>query len=38
MDSSLEQAFLKYSAEKLSQLTGRIETSLKLLTPEQIWA
>jgi uncharacterized damage-inducible protein DinB len=38
MDSSLEQAFLKYSADKLTQLTGRIETSLKLLTQEQIWA
>ncbi|HWD00259.1 MAG TPA: DUF1572 family protein [Candidatus Sulfopaludibacter sp.] len=38
MDSSLEQAFLKYSSEKLTELTGRIETSLKLLSEDQIWA
>lgn len=38
MDPNLERAFLKYSAEKLTQLTGRIETCLKKLTDDQVWA
>jgi hypothetical protein len=38
MDPILERAFLNFSAEKLTQLTGRIETCLKMLTEEQIWA
>jgi uncharacterized damage-inducible protein DinB len=35
---SLESVFLKFSAEKLDQLCGRIETCADKLTPEQIWA
>lgn len=38
MDPILERAFLNYSAEKLTQLSGRIETCLKMLNEEQIWA
>jgi uncharacterized damage-inducible protein DinB len=32
-----EEAFLKFSGEKLTQLCGRIETCVAQLTPEQIW-
>jgi uncharacterized damage-inducible protein DinB len=32
-----EQIFLKYSADKLTQLAGRIATCLDQLTPEQVW-
>jgi uncharacterized damage-inducible protein DinB len=32
-----EQIFLKYSADKLTQLTARIVTCLDQLTPEQVW-
>jgi len=35
---SLESVFLKFSADKLEQLCGRIETCVDKLTPEQIWA
>jgi uncharacterized damage-inducible protein DinB len=38
MDPVLETAFLKYSAGTLTQLAGRIETCLKMLDEEQIWA
>ncbi len=38
MDPILERAFLNYSAEKLTELSGRIETCLKMLSGEQIWA
>ncbi|SPE41761.1 conserved hypothetical protein [Candidatus Sulfopaludibacter sp. SbA3] len=38
MDPNLDQAFLKYSAEKLTQLAGRIEQCLTMLNEEQIWA
>jgi len=38
MDLSLERIFLNHSIEKLNQYTGRIETCLKMLTEEQIWA
>jgi uncharacterized damage-inducible protein DinB len=34
---SPESAFLKFSAEKLEQLCGRIETCADKLIPEQIW-
>jgi uncharacterized damage-inducible protein DinB len=34
---SNEAEFLKFSCEKLTELTGRIETCLAKLTPEQIW-
>ena len=34
---SNEDEFLKFSREKLMQLTERIETCLAKLTPEQIW-
>lgn len=37
MDQSLEKAFLRYSAEKLMQGAGRIETCLGKLTEDQIW-
>jgi uncharacterized damage-inducible protein DinB len=33
-----EDLFLKFSAEKLEQLHGRIQDCLARLTPEQIWA
>jgi len=32
-----EEAFLKFSGEKLAQLFGRIETCVGKLTPEQVW-
>ncbi|MBZ5602034.1 MAG: DUF1572 domain-containing protein [Acidobacteriia bacterium] len=35
---SPESAFLKFSAEKLDQLCGRIETCVDKLSPDQIWA
>lgn len=35
--SAIEAEFLKCSAEKLTQLCGRIESCLDRLTPEQIW-
>jgi uncharacterized damage-inducible protein DinB len=35
---SPESVFLKFSAEKLDQLCGRIETCADKLTPEQVWA
>jgi uncharacterized damage-inducible protein DinB len=34
---SNEEEFLKFSREKLMQLTERIETCVGKLTPEQIW-
>ncbi len=34
---SLESVFLKFSAEKLQQMCGRIETCVDKLTPDQIW-
>jgi len=33
-----ESEFLNFSADKLTQLLGRIETCVDLLTPEQLWA
>jgi uncharacterized damage-inducible protein DinB len=33
-----EEIFVKFSAEKLQQLHGRIQDCLERLTPEQIWA
>jgi uncharacterized damage-inducible protein DinB len=35
---SNEQAFVKYSAEKLEQHMGRIEACVAKLRPEQLWA
>ena len=37
MDETLDRVFLKYSAEKLNQLAGRVEYCLGRLTPDQIW-
>ena len=34
---TIETNFLNYAVEKLTQLSGRIETCLGKLTPEQIW-
>lgn len=34
---SVESEFLNFSAEKLMQLLGRIETCVDRLTPEQLW-
>ncbi len=34
---SVESEFLNFSAEKLMQLMGRIETCVEMLTPEQLW-
>jgi hypothetical protein len=34
---TLESEFLNFSADKLTQLLGRIETCVKKLTPEQVW-
>ena len=34
---TIETNFLNYAAEKLTQLSGRVETCLGKLTPEQIW-
>jgi uncharacterized damage-inducible protein DinB len=38
MTRALEQEFLHYSADKLRQLSERIESCLGMLTVEQIWA
>jgi uncharacterized damage-inducible protein DinB len=35
---SAEEIFVKFSADKLEQLHGRIQDCLARLTPEQIWA
>jgi uncharacterized damage-inducible protein DinB len=35
---SLESEFLKYSADKLGQLCGRVEDCVAKLTHEQVWA
>ncbi len=35
---SAEEIFLKFSADKLEQLHGRIQDCMSRLTPEQIWA
>jgi uncharacterized damage-inducible protein DinB len=35
---SNETEFLRYSAEKMTQLFGRIETCVDKLTPEMMWA
>jgi uncharacterized damage-inducible protein DinB len=32
-----EQIFVKYSVEKLTQLSGRVVVCLDKLTPEQVW-
>src|SRR6476661_905767 len=34
---TIETEFLAFSAEKLMQLMGRIESCVQKLTPEQIW-
>src|SRR5450631_2938439 len=34
---SVESEFLNFSADKLTQLVGRIETCVEMLTPEQLW-
>lgn len=34
---SVESEFLNFSADKLIQLLGRIETCVEMLTPEQLW-
>jgi len=34
---TVETEFLTFSAEKLTQLMGRIDTCVQKLTPEQIW-
>jgi uncharacterized damage-inducible protein DinB len=34
---SVESEFLNFSADKLLQLMGRIETCVEMLTPEQLW-
>jgi hypothetical protein len=34
---TLESEFLNFSADKLTQLMGRIETCVEMLTPEQLW-
>jgi uncharacterized damage-inducible protein DinB len=34
---SVESEFLNFSADKLAELMGRIETCVAMLTPEQIW-
>ncbi len=33
----IESEFVKFSADKLEQLCGRIETCIGALTPEQVW-
>ena len=35
---TIESEFLTFSAEKLLELVGRIETCVVMLTPEQVWA
>ncbi len=34
---SVETEFLNFSADKLTQLMGRIETCVEMLTPQQLW-
>ena len=34
---TIESEFLTFSAEKLTQLMGRVDTCVRKLTPEQIW-
>lgn len=34
---TVESEFLNFSAEKLTQLMGRIETCVEMLTPQQLW-
>jgi len=34
---TIESEFLNFSANKLTQLMGRIETCVAMLTPEQVW-
>src|SRR5580704_10289385 len=34
---TIETEFLTFSAEKLTQLMGRIDTCVQKLTPEQLW-
>ena len=34
---TIETNFLNYAAEKLTQLSGRVETCLGKLTADQIW-
>ena len=34
---TVEAEFLNFSADKLMQLLGRIETCVEMLTPEQLW-
>src|SRR6202051_3804301 len=34
---SVESEFLNFSADKLTQLLGRIETCVEMLTPQQVW-
>jgi len=38
MADTLHRDFLNFSADKLRQLSGRIETCLVMLTAEQVWA
>ncbi len=38
MGSRVDQLFIGFAADKLSQLTGRIEDCLRRLTGDQIWA
>jgi uncharacterized damage-inducible protein DinB len=38
MVDTLHREFLEFSAERLRQSSGRIETCLGKLTPEQVWA
>ena len=35
---TIESEFLTFSADKLVELMGRIETCVQKLTPEQVWA
>lgn len=35
---SVESEFLNFSADKLAQMMGRIETCVEMLTPEQLWS
>lgn len=35
---SVASEFLNFSADKLTQLMGRIESCVEMLTPEQVWA
>lgn len=35
---TVESEFLRFSADKLEELCGRIETCVASLTPEQIWS